>query len=456
MTARPSRLLLFLATAAAALAQSAAPPAQVPSPPSAIDPRSFPGADIGAQVNAALRAMPESGGTVRIPAGSYTFATTMRLPHAGYHLQCDAGAVLHYTGTGDALLLEPSGDLGALSLTVDGEGGCLLLGNPRAVTGIRITPSNSTIVAGMRIRDFPHGNGISLTGANSVQILRNTITRTAHGIDMVTVPHYAPNEVHVAFNEIADNDWAVYSHDGHVAASRALGNVYRDNVFEANHSGDLFLAWEAHTVVEGNYFESNGVGVAAGTGDANVYDVHIARNYFTTGAYRSEIELGYGFGFFIEQNYQEGPKGALTGCDVNAAPGPNGGVSGVVLQNAFARTSERATSPHEFCYRGSPTIPDGVLGTTRMTGGLDVDGTLHARGAQLDGPLLLDSKAGKPQVGEDRAHSMPQIRATETAVQAGDPCTPEGTLLISTPAGQSARLLFCSSAHWQAVSLPRP
>ena len=91
-------------------------------------------------------------------------------------------------------------------------------------------PSNATAVVGMRIFDFPHGNGIQLDGANSVQILRNVISGTAHAIDMVTVPHYAPNAVHVANNEIAGNDWAVYSHNGHVPATRALGNVYRDNV----------------------------------------------------------------------------------------------------------------------------------------------------------------------------------------------------------------------------------
>src|SRR5882724_1122706 len=66
------------------------------------------GSDIGAKVNAAIAAMPASGGTVHIPAGDYSFATTIKLTRPGQHLTCDAGAALHYTGSGDAILLDPA------------------------------------------------------------------------------------------------------------------------------------------------------------------------------------------------------------------------------------------------------------------------------------------------------------------------------------------------------------
>jgi hypothetical protein len=409
-----------------------------------IDPRELPGADIGAKVNAAIRAMPLTGGTVRIPAGSYDFSTTMKLTQPGQHLVCDAGAVLHYTGNGDAILVYPTEGVGP-DIGIDGEGGCEIVGSAAAQNGIHLGRGNTFVIRGMRIHGFAHGNGIELSGANSVQIMMNLIQGNQHGIDMVTVPHFAPNAVHVEDNEISSNDWGVYSHDGHVPATRALGNVYRDNVLEGDRKGDLFLGWDAHTLVEGNYFESTGVAVAAGADTGNVYDIHIIRNYFTVNGaagYRSEVELGYGFGFFVEGNYEEGlAKGAGSECAVNAVPGPHGGTSKVVLRNAFSRVSEGKISAHEFCYRGSVEIPPGVLGEERLIGDVRVDGDVHAKSAQLSGPLELGQGA---------------VASTESSIRAGDACTAEGMLLISRPANQQARLFFCSGFHWQPVVSPRP
>lgn len=71
----------------------------------------FPGADVGAQVNAAIADCPASGCTVVIPAGSYIFSTTITLNKtvslrgAGV-----AATVLSYTGTSDALLVEAGGN----------------------------------------------------------------------------------------------------------------------------------------------------------------------------------------------------------------------------------------------------------------------------------------------------------------------------------------------------------
>jgi len=396
-----------------------------------VDPNSMAGADIGAKVNAAIAAMPVSGGTVRIPAGDYSFATTIKITRAGQHLMCDAGATLHYTGNGDAILIQPSGGTGP-DIGIDGEGGCQLLGSAAGQNGVHLLPGNTFSIRGMRVVGFKHGNGIALSGANNVQIVMNAIIGNEHGIDMVTVPHYAPNAVHVSDNEIFDNDWGVYSRNGHAPATRALGNVYRDNVFEGNHTGDLFLGWDAHTLVEGNYFESLGVAVAAGAGGDNVFDIHVIRNYFTVPGYRSEVELGYGFGFFIEGNYEEGAKGAATDCSINVLPGPRGGTRDVVLSNAFSRWSEEKMSAHEFCYKGSPVIPPGVLGATRLVGDISVDGTVHAKSAQLSGPLELGEGA---------------IASTGSPIRAGDACTTEGMLLISRPANQTARLFFCSGFH---------
>lgn len=436
-------LLAWFVLAIACSAQTA--PHHVPSneiaPNGILDPSTMPGADIGAKVNAAIARMPDSGGTVRIPTGAYSFSTTIKLTRAGQHLVCDPGATLRYTGNGDAILVDPSALVG---LEIDGEGRCSLVGTAAARNGIHLLPGNMFAIRGLRISGFSKGNAIALSGANNVQIVGNWIYNNQHGIDMVTIPHYAPNAVHVANNEISNNDWGVYSHNGHVMASRALANVYRDNVLEGNRTGDLFLGWDAHTMVEGNYFESAGVAIAVGTGGDKVYDVHLVRNYFTvngTAGYRSEIELGDGSGFFIEGNYEEGPagKGAGTDCAANVVPSIRGGASNVLLRNAFSRVSEGAVSAHEFCYEGSPKIPPGVLGAWRVSGDVSLEGVVHAKSAQLSGPLELGQGS---------------VASTDSSIKADDACSSEGMLLISRPVNQPARLFFCGGFHWQPVVLP--
>lgn len=430
----------FVFLAAASLLCGAVAGAQTAGNEAGIDPRGLAGADIGAKVNTAIASMPPTGGTVRIPAGSYSFATTIKLTRAGQHLKCDAGAVLHYTGSGDAIVIDPARGPG-LELDIDGEGGCKLMGTAAAENGIRLMPGNTFSIRGMRISGFSKGNGIEISGANSVQIVRNAIQGNAHGIDMVTIPHFAPNAIHVMDNEIYQNGWGVTSRNGHAPATRALANVYRDNVFEGNSIGDISLGWDAHTLVEGNYFESRGVGVAAGTDlGGSVFDIHIARNYFTVngaGGYRSEIELGAGTGFFIEGNYEEGPAAAAgSGCAINVTPTLRGSAKGVVLRDAFLRTGEGKISTHEFCYEGKPEIPPGVFGDTRLAGNLSING-----GVQLSGPLHLSQGA---------------VASTDAAIKAGAGCTTEGMLLISRPANQAARLFFCSGFRWQPVVPPHP
>jgi hypothetical protein len=407
-----------------------------------VDPNSMAAADIGAKVNAAIATMPASGGTVRIPAGNYSFATTIRITGGGQHLRCDAGAELHYTGSGDAIVVAPV--KGGPYIAFDGEGGCKLVGNDRARNGIHLLPGNTFSIRGMRVVGFKHGNGIALSGANNVQIVMNAIIGNEHGIDMVTVPHYAPNAVHVSDNEIFDNEWGIYSRNGHAPATRALGNVYRDNVLEGNHSGDMFLGWDAHTLVEGNYFESSGVAIAAGAGGDKVLDIHIVRNYFTVNGaagYRSDVELGSGAGFFIEGNYEEGPQGSGSGCAVNAIPVWRGGPSDVMLRNAFSRVSEGKISAHEFCYKGSPEVPPGVLGEIRLAGDVSISGGVHATSARLSGPFDLSQGA---------------VTSTDSPIRADDSCSAEGMLLISRPAKQPARLFFCSGARWQPVVPAHP
>jgi hypothetical protein len=365
----------------------------------------FAGSDIGSKVDAAFATL-TNGGTVHIPAGSYSFSTPMTIPDSvggttGFHIDCDAGAVLTWTGgTGNAIQL--TSDIpGAAEVGIDGHGGCLLVSaTSGAGNGINIPPSNATYVTGMKIKNF--ANGIFIPGGNSVQIFNNTIQLNSCGICTTTVNPtgtngYAPNALHIHDNEISSNGWGYHSIDSGVSATHGLGNVLRDNVFEANTIGDINADWDAHFKVTGNYFESAGVGVKAGATN-NVYDIHVEGNYFTaSAAYRSEIEIGYGWDFFISNNYEEGAASVSTGCKVNSVPGGSGGNQGIVAVNAFAQNAEGyggGTTPtaHELCSQGTPVTTFGgtqriganlnVAGDSSMAGALGVSGTFFGHTSQ--------------------------------------------------------------------------
>jgi hypothetical protein len=79
------------------------------------------------------------------------------------------------------------------------------------------------------------------------------------------------------------------------------------------------------------------------------------------------------------------------------------------------------------------------MGEIRLAGDVSINGGVHAKSAQLSGPLDLAQGA---------------VASTDSPVRAGDSCSTEGMLLISRPAKQPARLFFCSGSRWQAVAPP--
>jgi hypothetical protein len=351
----------------------------------------FPGSDIGAKVDAAFTSI-ASGGTVHIPAGNYSFSTPITVPDSvggttGFHIDCDAGTVLTWTGgTGNAIQL--TSDIpGSAEVGIDGHGGCQLQSATTGTgTGINIPPSNATYITGMKIKKF--ANGLFIPGGNSVQIFNNVITLNTCGICSITVNPtgtngYSANALHIHDNEISANGWGYHSADGHVSASHALGNDIRDNVFEANTIGDIDADWDAHLMIVGNYFESSGVNVAVGASN-NVYDIHVEGNYFTSSAaVRSEIELGYGFDFFVSNNYEEGSVGDSSGCMVNSVPGLSGGNRNIIAVNAFTQNSEGhapgvTATPFELCLHGTQVSTLG--GLQRVESDLSVAGNTSVAG----------------------------------------------------------------------------
>lgn len=320
-----------------------------------LNPTQFSGGDIGAQINTAWG----SGHTVRVPSGVYSFSTTINHPGAGFKLECDAGAVLNYTGSGDAITLGLSSSGSNLNAGIDGNGGCLIQGGPSAQSAIHIYPSNHTFVRNLRITGFTNagkGYGIYDTGGNSVEIDNMSIYGNRTGIFLTgmsqSTSNYAANAVHVADSEISGNAaWAIESDSGNCQCSQNLGNVFTSNVFEGNGLGDLRLNWEYGTSVTSNYFESPGIAVNIGE-THNAWGVSVSHNYFTAGPTNpGRVTIGYGSFFNIEENAELGT--TSLGCFVNVITGTNG-VQGASLNKRGVGTN-MVNDPNEWCSKGVGT-----------------------------------------------------------------------------------------------------
>jgi hypothetical protein len=68
----------------------------------------FPGSDIGAKINAAFADLGGNYGTVYVPAGAYSYSTTIYFSSPS-RLLLDPGAILNYTGSGKAVKMGPDG-----------------------------------------------------------------------------------------------------------------------------------------------------------------------------------------------------------------------------------------------------------------------------------------------------------------------------------------------------------
>jgi hypothetical protein len=398
----------------------------------------FAGSDIGAQINAAFAS---SGGpnTVTIPPGNYSFSTTITIPNDQYHLDCSSNTNLTYTGSGDAIVLV-SGGQGAMG--VDGHGGCHLNGTSNTGTGVHIEGLNDAYVTGMRIANF--AKGINVAAGNNIQIFNDAFKGNTSAVYATTIPGFAPNALHIHDNEFSNNGWGYQSVNSGASASHGLGNVIRDNVFEGQTTGDIGIGWDSHLIITGNYFESAGVNIAVGNGPDNVFDVQIKWNYFTAqAATRSEIELGYGFDFYIEHNYEEGTVSDSSGCKINITSGGSGGLTNIRARDAFAYHQEGGITtpptPHDMCNHGTPT--NQLPGTEIFQDAVQVNGAATVFGqftANGNASLLFGAQLGT---------SLFDGVATTPAI--GGACSPEGYLLVSSTS--PAHISFCSGGFWRAI-----
>jgi nitrous oxidase accessory protein NosD len=361
------KLTPILITASLYLGILHAQPQAASLPQAPLTATSVAGSDIGDRVNHALKSCALQC-TVYIPAGSYSFSVGIRLElntYGRYKLSGDPGAVLTYTGSGDAITTSIGDQPGYSQLLIEG---FQLKGNPHAASGIHMLPTNRISVRNMVITGFSGGDGILVEGTNSSNIYDNLISSNKNGIRLipsfcggrpvqcgasVNGPPYAANAMHVTYNQITNNSqWAIFEDTVVVGRglSETLNNLYMGNDFEEN-GGAVYLTRSRGTVIEANYFEGAArqvvLGIPNGGSGYRAYGPVVRDNYFTTTTgtpYNIEIENADSA--MIEGNSELvaslGPKN----CFVNMV----GATRTYISKNAIYQKNT-------YCTNGSPGTP---------------------------------------------------------------------------------------------------
>lgn len=263
-----------------------------------------------------------TGKTVRVPAGTYSFSTTIVHPGAGYMLVCDAGTTLQYNGASDAITLA-NGHLGPnQDAGIDGDGGC-------------------------------NGHGIEDTGGNSIELTNISVFGNKTGVFVTGSPigsRYAANALHLSNSDISSNSqWGFVPDDSGCGCTNNLGNTLISNVFQLNGTGDVYLNWDYGGVVMGNYFESAGPGVVIGA-TRNTWGITVRGNYFSYSP-GDRITIGYGDWFNIEENAEYNRTGKVgAGCFIDITTGSSGYAS-----NKRGVGTNRTMSTNEWCNHGTGT-----------------------------------------------------------------------------------------------------
>lgn len=129
---------------------------------------SFAGADIGAQVNAAITALGSQGGTVYIPKGVYSFSTTINLANNIRLVGAGRGATeLDYTGSGIAVSLSSISSAGIEDLKIT-------IANA-AATAIKVAASNIVSIKNFRLGANAGGGTLLRSTGDGVSVYNSNL-----------------------------------------------------------------------------------------------------------------------------------------------------------------------------------------------------------------------------------------------------------------------------------------
>jgi parallel beta-helix repeat protein len=362
-------LRLIALLAAASVSPSILPTHAAVAAQGPIAATSVAGTDIGDRVNHALKSCALQC-TVYIPAGNYSFSTPIHLelnPFGKYKLSGDPGAVLSYSGRGDAITTTINNLSGSSQLLIEG---FQLMGNAHAAAGIHMLPTNRITIRNMVISGFSGGDGILVEGTNSSNIYDNLISNNKNGIRLIPTvcsssaplhcgtsesgPPFAANAIHVTYNQITSNaQWAIFEDTvmvGH-GLSETLNNLYMGNDLEENGVGAIYLTRSRGTIITANYFEGSPrevvLGMPNGGSGYRAYGPVVRDNYFTTvTATPYNIEIEDADSALIEGNSELVGSLDARNCFVNII----GATRTYISKNAIYQRNA-------YCYNGVPGTP---------------------------------------------------------------------------------------------------
>jgi len=355
--------------------------------------------DLGAKVTAALASC-GSQCELYIPAGSYSYTTSISLPlniFGTYKLTGSPGTVISYTGTNDAIVT-PIGTNGPGDSQLIIEG-FQVNGTASATSGIHTYPTNRITIRNMLIQGFAAGDGIRVEGTNSSNIYDNLITNNLNGIHLIpticnaSYPYtcsstgsgpniFTPNAMHIHDNQIVVNsNWCIWndrnSNPGGLTGS--LNNSYRDNDLEhcgtSPNGGSIYDMHSRGTIIDGNYFEASPHQIVlgeAGAGSAlNTAGANVINNYFTTSppiapaTKQYEIELQNVVDTRMEGNSELGTAGigGATNCFINSLVG--GETRTFLGRNAIFQNSTDG-SGNQICSAGAGVLTFLGAGSTTL------------------------------------------------------------------------------------------
>ena len=272
----------------------------------------FPGADIGAQINAAIADLGSGGGVVEVPSGVYNFGTTIQLSQSYVWLRCQGWAtVLNYTGSGTAVIFGNSTAPGTSPASLDAVhfSDCTLRGQGTG-TGIYVE-------AGMQVGNLIEHINFDETG----QGFQNFIV---HGDTTGNSASYSVNDNLILNNRIMLNpaQSSSYAGVGIDVRPRSHNLVIAHNVIKRRVPAGLTNPSDGSICVR--VTDSSSVKIVdnniEGCGAANVqvgltesegmqaYGTVIRGNYFEPlDAATISVDVGkYAVGTVIEDNYMSG------------------------------------------------------------------------------------------------------------------------------------------------------
>lgn len=242
----------------------------------------FTGADIFAKANAAWASC-SNACAVFIPAGVYSSVTTTLLypmvANGTAALLMDQGAIVNYTGSGDAIALLGS-NTGNVNAYISGG---TIVGTSAGISGIHFKAFSSAKVIATQVRGFSTGDGFFNQGGNTIDCFSCVTYQNKNGVHNVgvvvaTVP-FAANAFHWHGGQIGFNSNLGWFDDGSLFASVGANQ---------NNTADAVI------------FEPNGVNGSSSTGHIFVQlcqGCSFTKNYFEYGAGQvpvNDIILGDG------------------------------------------------------------------------------------------------------------------------------------------------------------------